>query len=108
MTGSSPIGANSVVPIPNAPTASAASGRLRLMGLFPAPSGDRRTDDWLRTEIEESTTVAYNARIIGIALITSDLERACAFYEQALGFDPVSFVRYDGAEVATLQLGEET
>ena len=52
--------------------------------------------------------MAYNPRIIGIALITTDLERACAFYEQALGFDPVSFVRYGGAEVATLRLGEET
>jgi catechol 2,3-dioxygenase-like lactoylglutathione lyase family enzyme len=52
--------------------------------------------------------VAYNPRIIGIALITTDLERACAFYEQALGFDPMGFVRYGGAEVATLRLGEET
>ena len=52
--------------------------------------------------------MAYNPRIIGIALITTDLARACAFYEQALGFDPVSFVRYDSAEVATLRLGEET
>jgi catechol 2,3-dioxygenase-like lactoylglutathione lyase family enzyme len=52
--------------------------------------------------------VTYNPRIIGIVLITTDLPRACAFYEQALGFDPVSSVRYDSAEVATLLLGEET
>jgi catechol 2,3-dioxygenase-like lactoylglutathione lyase family enzyme len=58
--------------------------------------------------MEEPTNVACNPRIIGIALITTDLARACAFYEQALGFDPVSSVRYDSAEVATLRLGEET
>ena len=52
--------------------------------------------------------MAYNPRIIGIALVTTDLARACAFYEHALGFDPVSSARYDNAEVATLQLGEET
>src|SRR4051794_31321067 len=107
MTGSSPIGANSVVPMPKAPVASAASGRLRLMGLLPAPSGNRRTNEWLRIEIEEPTNVACNPRISGIGLITTDLARACAFYEQALGFDPVSSTRYDSAEVATLRLGEE-
>jgi catechol 2,3-dioxygenase-like lactoylglutathione lyase family enzyme len=52
--------------------------------------------------------VAYNPRITGIALITPDLERACAFYKQAIGFYPVDSVRYDSAEVATLRLGEET
>src|SRR5215212_960783 len=107
MTCSSPIGANSVVPMPNAPTASAASGRLRLMCLLPAPSWNRRTGEWLRIEMKERIMVAYNARIIGIALITTDLARACAFYEQALGFDPVSSARYGSAEVATLRLGEE-
>src|SRR3954452_19287429 len=59
-------------------------------------------------KIEEPTSVADNPRIIGIALITTDLARACAFYEHALGFDPVSSARYDNAEVATLRLGEET
>ena len=52
--------------------------------------------------------MAYNPRITGIALITPDLERACAFYKQAIGFYPVDLVRYDSAEVATLRLGEET
>src|SRR5215210_1883309 len=108
ITGSSPIGANSVVPMANTPAASAVSGRLRLMGLLPAPSGNRRTDKWLRIEMEEPTSVAYNPRIIGIALVTTDLARACAFYEQALGFDPMSSARYGNAEVATLRLGEET
>ena len=52
--------------------------------------------------------MVYNPRITGIALVTPDLGRACAFYEQALGFDPVSSARYDSAELATLRLGEET
>ena len=52
--------------------------------------------------------MAYNPCIAGIALVTTDLARACAFYEQALGFEPVSSARYDSAEVATLRLGEET
>ena len=39
--------------------------------------------------------MAYNPRIIGIALVTTDLARACAFYEQALGFDPMSSARYE-------------
>ena len=52
--------------------------------------------------------MAYYPRIAGIALVTTDLARACAFYEQALGFDPVSSARYTSAEVATLRLGEET
>ena len=52
--------------------------------------------------------MVYNPRITGIALVTTDLGRACAFYEQALGFDPVSSARYDSAEIATLRLGEET
>ena len=51
--------------------------------------------------------MACNPRISGIGLITTDLARACAFYEQALGFDPVSSTPYDSAEVATLRLGEE-
>jgi len=57
--------------------------------------------------MKERIMVAYNPRIIGIALITTDLARACAFYEQALGFDLVSSARYGSAEVATLRLGEE-
>ena len=52
--------------------------------------------------------MVYNPRITGITLVTTDLGRACAFYEQALGFDPVSSARYDRAEIATLRLGEET
>ena len=60
------------------------------------------------TGFEEATSVAYNPRIIGVALITTDLARACAFYEQALGFDRAGSGRYDSAEVATLRLGEET
>ena len=55
--------------------------------------------------------MAYNPRITGIALITPDLERACAFYKQAIGFYPVdSGADADNsAEVATLpRLGEET
>jgi catechol 2,3-dioxygenase-like lactoylglutathione lyase family enzyme len=52
--------------------------------------------------------VVYNPRITGIALVTTDLARACTFYEQALGFDPISSARYDRAEIATLRLGEET
>src|SRR3954464_11074925 len=111
MTGSSPIGANSVVPMPKAPTASAVSGRLRLMGLLPAPPGTAELTNGSRIERierEEPTNGAYNPRIIGIALVTSDLARGGAFYEQALGFDPVSSRRYDSAEVATLRLGEET
>ena len=52
--------------------------------------------------------MVYNPRITGIALVTTDLARACTFYEQALGFDPISSARYDRAEIATLRLGEET
>ena len=52
--------------------------------------------------------MAYNPCIASIALVTTDLARACAFYEQALGFEPVSSARCDSAEVATLRLGEET
>ena len=52
--------------------------------------------------------MVYNPRITGIALVTIDLGRACAFYEQALGFDLASSARYDRAEIATLRLGQET
>src|SRR3954453_20793862 len=105
MTGSSPIGANSVVPMPKAPTASAASGILRLMVLLPASSGT--TEPTNGCGYGGANQVPCNPRISGIGLITPDLARACAFYRQALGFDPVSSTRCDNAEVATLRLGEE-
>jgi len=58
-------------------------------------------------EMKEPAGVACNPRISGIELITTDLARACAFYEQGLGFDRVSGARHDGAEIATRRLGKE-
>jgi catechol 2,3-dioxygenase-like lactoylglutathione lyase family enzyme len=57
--------------------------------------------------MKDRITMARNPRVTGIGLITADLARAHAFYERALGFSPVSSTRFDGAEVATLRLGEE-
>src|SRR3954468_20127652 len=58
-------------------------------------------------EMKEPAGVACNPRISGVELITTDLARACAFYEQGLGFDRVSGARHDGAEIATRRLGKE-
>jgi len=68
----------------------------------------RRSDERLRILDRGANRRGLQPSHYSIALVTTDLGRACAFYEQALGFDPVSSARYDRAEIATLRLGEET
>ena len=99
ITGSMPMGANSVVPIPNAPTANAATGQLSFTPTLPPSKLPRPVG-------ADPMTNARADSIERLVLNTRDLPSACAFYVDALGFSRRDFD--DRVGVAILRLGGQS
>src|SRR5579875_2495388 len=88
MTGSRPMGANSVVPIPKAPMASASKGQFGFM-LGSGTGYAKRTNGRRRQSVPGQGERAMGSRALRIqriVLSVADLEAATEFYVHAVGF----------------------